>query len=129
MGQWQGNFSMFLNYIGLFYIWKIVIVSYIRFYKALQKFQYINIFCLFLTTQIGTKFWYVFKLYRSDLHSKISHRPETIIASFLHLMVLFFKVLVNHKSFKLFNCYYLYNSDHGTDRGDSQSYSRQKQFQ
>ena len=43
------------------------------FYGVLKKFQYINIFYLFLMTQIGMKFWYVFKLHRSDLHTKISH--------------------------------------------------------
>ena len=53
----------------------IVIIS---FYRALQKFQYINIFYLFLPTQIGTKFWYVFKLHRSDLHTKISHRIQHV---------------------------------------------------
>ena len=39
-------------------------------YRALRKFQYINIFCSFLMSQIGTKF-YVFKLHRSDLHIKL----------------------------------------------------------
>ena len=52
IGQGPGNFGMFLNYIGSFYIWKIVIVSYIEFfYRVLQKFQYINIVCSFLMTQ------------------------------------------------------------------------------
>ena len=49
------------------------------FYRALQKFQYINIFCLFLMTHIGTKFWCVFKLHRSDLHAKTSHRIQYIL--------------------------------------------------
>ena len=128
IGQWQGNFGMFLNYIGLLYLWKIVIVScidlfmghfknfstlifsihlrlklarnfdmllnyiyliYIQkkcyciilrsFYRALQKFEYVSIFYSFLMTQIGTKFWYVFKLHRSDLHKKISHRIQYIL--------------------------------------------------
>ena len=46
---------------------------YRRFYRELPKFQDINIFSSFLMIQIGTKFWYVFKLYRSDLHTKTSH--------------------------------------------------------
>ena len=33
----------------------------------------------FLIIQIGTKFWYVFKLYRSDLHIKINYRIQHII--------------------------------------------------
>ena len=44
------------------------------FYRALQKFQNMNIFCSFLMTEIGTKFLYVFKLHRSDLQTKICHR-------------------------------------------------------
>ena len=64
--QWLGNFGMFLNYIGLLYKWKIVIVSYIDlFYKIFRKIPYIDIFCSFLMTRIGTKFWYVFELHRS----------------------------------------------------------------
>ena len=79
MGQWPGILG-FLNYISLLYIWKIVIVSFINlFYGALQKFQYINIYCSFLMTQIGTKFRYVFKLYRSDLHTKMSHHIQYIL--------------------------------------------------
>ena len=34
IGQWPGNFVIFLNYIGLFYIWKIVIVSYIDLFTG-----------------------------------------------------------------------------------------------
>ena len=51
-------------------------IQHRSFYRAFQKFQYINIFGSFLMTQIGTKFRYVFKLQRSDLHNKISHRIQ-----------------------------------------------------
>ena len=34
-------------------------IQYSFFYRALKKFQYITIFCLFLMTQSGTKFRYV----------------------------------------------------------------------
>ena len=49
------------------------------FYRALQNFQCISLFCSFLMTQIDTKFRYVLKLYRSDLHTKISHRIQYIL--------------------------------------------------
>ena len=65
------NFGMFLNYIDLICIPKLVIVQHIIFYGALQKFEYINIYCSFLMMQISTKFWYVFKLHRTDLDTKI----------------------------------------------------------
>ena len=48
------------------------------FYRVLQKFQYINIFCSFLMIQIGTKFRYVFKLRTSDLHTRIGHHNQHI---------------------------------------------------
>ena len=74
IGQQPGNFGMFLNYIGFLYTWKKFHCIVNRsFYRALQKFQCINIFCSFCMTQIVTKFWYVFKFYRSDSHTKISH--------------------------------------------------------
>ena len=52
------------------------------FYKAFQKFQYI--YCIFLMTQIGTKFRCAFKLHRYDLHAKISHLIQ-------HIFFLYFK--------------------------------------
>ena len=64
---------MFLNYISLLYIWKIVITSYIDIFTG-KKFQHITIFSSFLMTEIDTKLWSVFKLRKSDLRTKISHR-------------------------------------------------------
>ena len=49
------------------------------FYRALQKFQYINIFCSFSMNEIDTNFWYVFKLHTSDFQTKISHRIQYIL--------------------------------------------------
>ena len=48
--KWLGNFGMFLNYIGLFYIKKCYCIVHRSFYRAIQKFHYINIFCSFLIT-------------------------------------------------------------------------------
>ena len=53
-------------------------IQHIIFYRALQKFQCINIFCSFLITLIGTKFWCVFKPHRYDLYTKISYRIQYI---------------------------------------------------
>ena len=116
---------MFLNYIGLLYIWKIVIASYIDLSTGhLQKFQYINVFCLFSMTQIGTKFWYVFQLHRSDLHTKISHRIQhiffkalqkfeyiNIYCSFLitQIGMKFFNRLSKGEEIIQFFCTYIYN--------------------
>ena len=52
-------------------------IQYILFYIALQEFEYI--YCSFSMTQTGTKFWYVFKLHRSNLHTKINHRIQNIL--------------------------------------------------
>ena len=49
------------------------------FYRALQMFQYVNMFCSALMTQFGTKFWFVLKLYRSDSYTKISQRIQYIV--------------------------------------------------
>ena len=73
-------------------------IHYILFYRALQKFEYNNIYCSFLMTPIGTKFWYVFKLHRSDLHTKISHRIQHI-----------FLMRVVNLSVCLFNIHFGYN--------------------
>ena len=51
-------------------------ISYIFFYKALQKFEYITIYCSFWMNPIDSKFWHVFKLHKSDLPTKISHRIQ-----------------------------------------------------
>ena len=48
------------------------------FYRGIQKFQCINIFVSFLMPQISTKFWYVFILHISDLHTKMSHSIQHI---------------------------------------------------
>ena len=60
---------------------KLVIVFHIYFFhRALQIFEYINIYHSILMTQIGTKFQCVFKLLKSDyipkLHTEISHRIQ-----------------------------------------------------
>ena len=71
---------MHMNYIGLLYIWKKNILSYIDlFFRVLQKCLYVSIFCSFWMTQIGTKFWYIFKQHRSDLHTKISRCIQYIL--------------------------------------------------
>ena len=72
---------MFLNFIGLLYIEKIVIVSYIIFLQG--KFQYIKIFSSFLMTQIGTEF-YVFKLYN------VIYIPKLIIVSSISYLTEYF---------------------------------------
>ena len=48
-------------------------------------------------TQIGTKFWYVFKLRRPDLHTKISHHNQHI---------LFYKILKKIEYINIY-CYFL----------------------
>ena len=103
-------FWYFLNYTGLFYTWKIVIVSYIdlftgKFNRA--KFQYIIIFYSFLMTQIGTKFQFVFKLHRSDLHTKISHRILHIFYRALQVfenIKICCSVLMTQNWFEIFVC-------------------------
>ena len=67
---------MFLSYKDLTYIHKISRRIQILFYRPLQEFEYIYYY--FLMTQIGTNFRYVFRLHRSDLHAKISHRIHHI---------------------------------------------------
>ena len=70
------NFDMFLNYyIDLIYIPKLVIVSNMHCFTEL--FKNLNAFTV-LMTQIGTKFRYVFKLHRPDLHTEISQRIQHI---------------------------------------------------
>ena len=48
-------------------------------------------------TQIGTKFRYVFKLHRSDFHSKISHRIQHTFSyrDFKNLNILTFTIFFN----------------------------------
>ena len=47
-------------------------------------------------TEIGTEFWHVFKLYRSDLHTKISYHIQNIF---------FFKAIqkLAYNPFKIFS--------------------------
>ena len=56
-------------------------IQHICFHRALQKFELINVYCFLLkrtALQIDAKFGCIFKLHRSDLHTKISHRIEHI---------------------------------------------------
>ena len=85
---------MFLNYIDLICTPKLVIVFSIHFfYRALQKFEYVFIYCSFIMAQIGTKFWYVFKPHTSNLHTKVSHR-------FQHIF--FYRVLQKFQYIKIY---------------------------
>ena len=67
-------------------------IQYTLFYTALQKFQYINIYCSFLMAQIGTKFRHVYTLHRSILSSNV-----WFIAYNEYLSTIWIKLVVSFK--------------------------------
>ena len=79
IGQWTRNFGTFLKSIVLFYMRNIDTVSYTDLFTGSFRIFNTLIFSVLFLTQIGTKFRYVFKLHRYDLHSKISYRIQYIL--------------------------------------------------
>ena len=77
--QYRRNFVLFFElHRFVLHLKNCFCIVHRSFHKALVKFQYIIILCSFLMTEIGTKFWYVFKLHTSDLRTNINHRIQHI---------------------------------------------------
>ena len=70
-----------MNYTGLFYILKIVIVSHVHFLQGPVKCLVIVIFCLLKTSWSAAKFGYIIKVYQITVHFKSSHCK---VYGFLH---------------------------------------------